>query len=435
MRNPLDWTILDVEEGEWNQVIAASDAAAIPASVPQPYSPRPSLRNSPPIPWRQVLFAAAWALVLVAACAFAVWRQAEQGLSDMQGDITIAVKGEALAQRTHFPEQDEHVQVETVEFLDGKAVAQVIVTRTLAFNQLLVRRETRFFAQTPKGWTRIEPLAAFWGEKESLELGHLRFVFRTRDREIARQVAPEVEAFYLALHRILAAPMLASQANSDTALTIELLPERVFGSGRQCWGWIGLTSPFLYKPDTLRTRHDILAAQLRHAMLRYMLSYDKSVSQPRQTWEFLYSGVYLWLMSSDSLPLAPGDATDHVAFALPLLSARLFHLCTADTEVGAKPAGDCVSTEYSRYQGSNHDWNLQVASAFADFVATYYGEDALGALVQGLSSYGDWETLAPATLGVSAAELENTWQTYLAGTQGAVVATHAETHVQAPTQD
>jgi hypothetical protein len=416
MRNPLDWTFLEIEEDEWNQVVAASDAATMPASVPQRYSPRPSLRNSPPIPWRQVLFAAIWALVLVAACAFAVWRQAEQGLSDLQGDITVAVKAETLAQRTHFPQQDEHVQVETVEVLDGKAMAQVIVTRTLTFNQVLVRRETRFFAQTPKGWTRIEPVAAFWGEKESLELGHLRFVFRARDRETARQVAPEVEAYYLALHRIFAANTLATQANSDTALTIELLPERVFGSGRQCQGWIGLTSPFLYKPDTLQTRQDILAVQLRHAMLRYMLSYDSSVSQPRRTWEFLYSGVYLWLLSSDSLPLAPGDATAHVAFALPLMSARLLHLCTADTKVGAAPTADCEPTEYPRYQGGNHDWTLQVASAFADFVATYYGVDALGALVQGLSSYDDWESLAPATLGVSAVELENTWQTYLAGT-------------------
>jgi hypothetical protein len=166
-------------------------------------------------------------------------------------------------------------------------------------------------------------------------------------------------------------------------------------------------------------------------MLRYMLGYDKSVSQPGQTWGFLYSGVYLWLMSSDSLPLAPGDSTADAAFALPLMSARLFHLCTADTKVGAEPAVDCEPLDYTPYQSSNHEWTLQVASAFADFVATYYGVDALGALVQGISSYGDWETLAPATLGVSAAELENNWQTYLAGAQGAVAAPHAQT----PTQD
>jgi hypothetical protein len=162
-----------------------------------------------------------------------------------------------------------------------------------------------------------------------------------------------------------------------------------------------------------------------------MLGYDKSVSQPGQTWEFLYSGVYLWLMSSDSLPLSPGDATAHVAFAMPLMSARLLHLCTADPTVGAEPTSDCEHIDSHEYQSSNHEWTLQVASAFADFVATYYGVDALGAMVQGLSSHSGWETLAPATLGVSAAELENTWQTYLAGAQGAVAATCAE----APTQD
>jgi hypothetical protein len=437
MRTPLDWTFLEIEEDEWNQVVAASGAAAAPTSTPQPYSSRPSLRSPTLIPWRQVLFAAAWALALVAACAFVVWRQAEQGIARMEGDVSVAVKAEALTARAKLPAQGEQAQVESVEFLDGKAMAQVVVTRTLSSDHFFVQRETRFFAQTPKGWTRVKPVAAFWGAKESLELEHLRFVFRAKDREIARQVAPEAEAYYIAVHRVLAANTFAVQPQSDTALTIELLPELVIGGGRQCRGWIGLTSPLLYKPDTIRVRQDILAALLRDAVLRYVLDYDRAVSQPRLTWHPLYSGVHLWLLSSDSLPLATGPRTADATFVVPVMSARLFHLCIAATDAGSKPSASCDPAENPRdqgisswYQDGSHNWTLEVASGFVDFIAATYGVDALGAIVQGLSCYGDWESLAQVTLGVSADELEAAWQAYAAGTQGAIITTQSISSTQ-----
>jgi hypothetical protein len=49
------------------------------------------------------------------------------------------------------------------------------------------------------------------------------------------------------------------------------------------------------------------------------------------------------------------------------------------------------------------------AEQLVDFIAAQYGIDVLPQLLQGFAQYVDWEELAPAVLGVSAAELERAW--------------------------
>ena len=44
------------------------------------------------------------------------------------------------------------------------------------------------------------------------------------------------------------------------------------------------------------------------------------------------------------------------------------------------------------------------------FIAATYGLDSLPRLLAGFSTYDDWETLAPAVFGLSAAELETAWR-------------------------
>ncbi len=57
-------------------------------------------------------------------------------------------------------------------------------------------------------------------------------------------------------------------------------------------------------------------------------------------------------------------------------------------------------------QGQNQ---LSGAASLIDFTVSAYGLDVLPALLQGFGQYEDWETLAPAVLGVGAAELEAAW--------------------------
>ena len=46
-----------------------------------------------------------------------------------------------------------------------------------------------------------------------------------------------------------------------------------------------------------------------------------------------------------------------------------------------------------------------------DYIAGTYGIDALARLLLGFAKYNDWEELAPAVFGVSAAALEVGWHT------------------------
>ena len=49
------------------------------------------------------------------------------------------------------------------------------------------------------------------------------------------------------------------------------------------------------------------------------------------------------------------------------------------------------------------------AEQLIEFIAVTYGLDSVPKLLQGFAKYDDWETLAPAVLGVSAGELEAAW--------------------------
>lgn len=49
------------------------------------------------------------------------------------------------------------------------------------------------------------------------------------------------------------------------------------------------------------------------------------------------------------------------------------------------------------------------AGQLIGYIVATYGIDALPGLLEGFSKYDDWEELAPAVLGVSAAELEEGW--------------------------
>jgi hypothetical protein len=56
-----------------------------------------------------------------------------------------------------------------------------------------------------------------------------------------------------------------------------------------------------------------------------------------------------------------------------------------------------------------------------DYAAAKYGQQSLSALVANAASYTSWETLIPATFGVSAPEFEKGWLAYLHDHFGVVV--------------
>ncbi len=72
----------------------------------------------------------------------------------------------------------------------------------------------------------------------------------------------------------------------------------------------------------------------------------------------------------------------------------------------AEPSGAYQIYEAVYMQGQR--WVAAVQ--MIDFLVGKYGIDVLPRLLQAFGEYEDWETLAPAVLGVSAAELEAAWR-------------------------
>lgn len=107
-------------------------------------------------------------LVLAMLVSYSVWRTAQEGIVRMQGDVANAVKLETI--KTHGKEValKLHAAVQSVEFLDDKAMAAVVVTRTLPSGEVLVQAEARFYKQAPKGgstqslWRRFGVPAQHW---------------------------------------------------------------------------------------------------------------------------------------------------------------------------------------------------------------------------------------------------------------------------------
>ncbi len=87
-----------------------------------------------------------------------MWRTAQEGIVRMQGDVANVVKLETIKAHGRQPALRLHESVQSVEFLDDKAMAAVVVTHTLPSGKVLVQEEARFYKQTPTGWQHTEPL-------------------------------------------------------------------------------------------------------------------------------------------------------------------------------------------------------------------------------------------------------------------------------------
>jgi hypothetical protein len=146
------------------------------------------------------------------------------------------------------------VGVETVELLNGEAMVQMLITRAFPSGKAVVQRQTRFYAQTPLGWERTEPVPEFWGEIQTLDTANLHFVFRSKDRTAVEQLAPGVEALYVTLQRATGQTLTAGGRLTVEIVLHQVLPGEGFMNGR-----MRLPSPLLFDLS--------LGSHLRHCWL------------------------------------------------------------------------------------------------------------------------------------------------------------------------
>jgi hypothetical protein len=114
----------------------------------------------------------------------------------------------------------------------------------------------------------------------------------------------------------------------------------------------------------------------------------------------------LWLQNSSGLlPAAAGTIYGEKAARVGFL--HLHHLLGCDP---CQNEGSSHSPSiYVSYDVHWQEQRFHAAYRLIEFIAARHGIDILPKLLTGFSEYDDWETLAPAVLGSSAAELEAAW--------------------------
>lgn len=342
-------------------------------------------------------------VVLAALIGYAVWRTAQEGIVRIQGDVANVVMLETVRDRTERPALQLRESVRAVEFVSDAAMAEVVVTRTLPTGKVDVQPETRFYKLTPTGWQRTAPIAAFWGPTATLDTRSLHFVFGSKDRAAAEQLAPSAEALYTVLRRV-----TGQDLAEDGLLTVEIVPDQVMRNGLHEAGRVRLTSPLLYRTAS-PSRQEILGRLLRHSLAEQMLDAALQGTAPKVQWLRMVEAFGSWMRFSDAVqPMPAGglaalqrlqSSTDDRVPLASLLAGVMDH--------GPKPPP--MSEGYSPGALFQQDQRWAAAEQLIDFIAATYGIDVLPKLLQGFGQHDDWETLAPAVLGVSAAELEAAW--------------------------
>lgn len=413
-QNQLDWNFMEVEQDEWDRQMATWGAAAAANGFPVSATAAPTeayvhvgsldVKNTREvrIGLRVVLVSLA-VLVLALLVGYAVWRTAQEGIVRMQGDIADLVTLESLRDRAKQPTLQLHGSVQAVEFVNDAAMATIMVSRTLLSGEVIAQQETRFYKQTPNGWQRTEPVAAFWGPTETLDTKSLHFVFGGKDRALVKRVAASAEALYATLRRATGQKLAANRLLTIKIAEGAVVPGRQFEGGR-----IQLTSPLLYG-ITLLSSEEAFSMVLRKALVEQMMNAALHGTAVKTQWLPMVQAFGSWLKFSDTIQPAPIDEWTQLArlrYDLgsqaplsELLGTLLHYDSTLRSFTAITQLGDADQQEK----------RLTAAERLIDFIAGTYGIEALPKLLQGFGQYDDWETLAPAVLGISAAELEADW--------------------------
>lgn len=412
IQNELDWSILDAEPEEWDRRMADLGVAAMANGFPVYTAAQAAANGQHAEPraddvcrigvGRRVLLLCMPVLVLAVLVSYSGWRTAQAGIVRMQGDVANAVKLETSKTNGEQPAGALYESVQSVEFLGDKAMAAVVVTHTLPSGKVLVQVEARFYQQTPTGWQHTEPSGTFWGPTATLDTASLHFVFGEKDRSTVEEIAPSAEALYATLRRATGQALAA-----DGLLTVEIVPGYVADNAQVEDARFQLTSPLLYRATSFSDAGAL--GQLRRLLAEQMLSAALPKSTVKAQWLTMVQACGAWLEFNDAVQ----PASDTRRAALRRLRSLAYGSLQLDALQDSVVRYDARGKSMQVHLQPNNPHVLEhravVAEQLIGFIAITYGIDVLPKLLQGFAQYDDWETLAPAVLGVSAAELEAAW--------------------------
>lgn len=348
------------------------------------------------------------------------------------------------------------ITLQSVDFHYDKAIATVVFHTK---EGTPTHRQTRFYRRTATEWLRTAPDIALWGAEEQLETAFFVFIYRNADADAVAAVAPQVDALYTTMRRNFGLSPASGIEKLPIAINVTDVPGNpIYLSYPEV---ISVPSPALYLAPVELSVEEILVQSLALPLLNHLIGQTIQHYQLDSSWQPLLYGLRLWQLWESDLPLAAWRPTvvRWIYHDLPLadqqhtsvLPTQYTELCAAHTlwmpapvqiqiplwcqtlESGAWYAeqwkllaspvhladlGLPVPTGEIAHQNgptgpSYHPGRTVAIATMLEYGVLTYGHERLPDLLAGLGQHESWETLIPATFGVSATKFEVGWQAYL----------------------
>jgi hypothetical protein len=316
------------------------------------------------------------------------------------------------------------------------------------------------YQEVSSGALRTTLDAALWGPARRLETTSFIIHFRHRDARTVTRAAAKIETLYTTMLRnfdVDAAPeagklvIIVSELQSPESSSAHLPGESHFV----------VRSPSLYGGNVQIDPGTLLTQAVALELIDYVLARSTRNTTTYSSRRHILDGLRLWQLWDVDLPLADWrpaivqwifDAGPAAGLEQPVvLPDRYAELCAIHTLWLPHPAAiqiPLVCTELDRsfwradarfvhlpplwlpplwapvYLDEEADWKGRTRAerhpgqaialaTIVEFAVATYGRERLPEFVAALGQHDNWETFIPAVYGVSVAEFEHGWQTYL----------------------
>ena len=265
--------------------------------------------------------------------------------------------------------------------------------------QASVQRETRFYRRAGYTWLRTLPPAEYWGNQLTLETPRLSLRYHAPDAQAVTAAAVQLEAAYLELHAMLGVEPPSAAKKIVVIVQPELVQTRSWAGGD-----IELTSPLLAQVDASQSDADYVASTVLNRIIAHTLNGERIMNAAQlQNWGLFLSALRGWLRAELlGLPTPwRGEAqkvfVTHAAGSYPLRLADL-----TEFQVEGQPGRNTAL------------WRYMAAETLLEYSVARAGQEALPALLDGLSETASWPELIGVVFDASEEEFVAGWNRYLA---------------------
>ncbi len=261
----------------------------------------------------------------------------------------------------------------------------------------------RFYRRAGYTWLRTLPPAEYWGNQLTLETPRLSLRYHAPDAQAVTAAAVQLEAAYLELHAMLGVEPPSAAKKIVVIVQPELVQTRSWAGGD-----IELTSPLLAQVDASQSDADYVASTVLNRIIAHTLNGERIMNAAQlQNWGLFLSALRGWLRAELlGLPTPwRGEAqkvfVTHAAGSYPLRLADL-----TEFQVEGQPGRNTAL------------WRYMAAETLLEYSVARAGQEALPALLDGLSETASWPELIGVVFDASEEEFVAGWNRYLAEEYG-----------------